>query len=216
MIHKVVRAIVFPVVAFTAIVSVGFAAWAFQDSGSATTEVQGNVEVTALWEGAPGVFKVNSGEDYTSEPQYYTLVFGEDQTFDEDVGITLYPSIQFVFSEFYLPPDGYSYYLSYQTNFVYGDLYSKYVTIPDSLLEESLTQSQTSTKVALDVSGATPMTTAGNEEQYTLSGSFTPTFKWRSSSKPTNREAFNSFIEEVNSSTDTFLITIILSFGVLA
>lgn len=208
MILKAAKHFAIPVLAFSGLVSVGFAAWVFAGEEINAASATGTVAVTGLYDGAemPGTFEVKTGDDYTSDEEYYTLLFSEDQTFDEDVGVALYPSIQYRFSNFYYGETG-SYYMKYRCTYSTSGIYSKYVAIPDSLLGESGSGYQESIYQPVDLSGATQ----NSDGTYSFDGSFVPSFKWKSGTKPTSREAHNAFIEEVNSSSDTFSILITLA-----
>lgn len=109
----------------------------------------GTVNVTsANTDGVIGDLVIKTGSAYTSETNYYTLVFSEDMTLDETVGVELNPSIEYVFSNFYAPEEGYAYYISFETQYSYDSLYAEYVDIADATAKNDnigvLTRSSTS------------------------------------------------------------------------
>lgn len=224
MIHAVVRQVVFPIVAFAGMVSVGFAAWAFQDSAGGEDEVQGTVYVTAL--ATPlGEVVINPGEGYTEHSQYYTLVFSEDQTLDEKVGVTLHPSIEYTFFNFPELPDDYGYFVNYRAEYLQNSIFAKYAEIVNYVDSGTLridystgdTLYQTG-QMRIDDSGKTPYVPSSSSSsaadglaRYTLTTTLTPSFKWKSGTKPTTEAAYDAFLNEVNSSVETFEISIWVS-----
>lgn len=205
MIFKALRRALFPLLAFTGIVSVGFGAWAFTSDQLIEAAAYGNVEVTGLWEGQPGTFAVNAGATT------YTLVFSEDLTNDETVGVNLYPDISYTFSKFVIPEIG-NYAISYRVEYTAASIYGRYVDIPSDKLESAGTDSVS--QALYMESKPLVISTAEAEEQsdgtYTMSGTFSPVFRWKSGTKPTDRETHNTFISMINATSETFTLTLIL------
>lgn len=208
MVFKFVRHFLIPVVAFTGFVSTGFAAWVFIDQTNVTTDIHGTVAITAL-DTTLGTITINQGDDYTKESQYYTLVFSQEQTLNEDVGVELHPTIEYTFSNFYEAPSGYAYYISYQTEFVENSIYDRYVQMVDvaSSGTNSTGKFQLSTKKLIDDSTKTLIE---GTNTYSLSSTLVPSFKWRDNSKPSSEQTYNEFIREVNSSTEVFTIVLVI------
>lgn len=216
-IHMVKR-LLLPSVSLLALFSVGFAAWVFSGELSVSVEATTSVKVTSE-STTFGTLSVNEGDEFTKESSYYTLVFMEDQTLDESVGIAIYPSIDFLFEGFEAPNDGFSYYLTYRIESSSDSLYAKYVTLEDlsTSVDNGSTLVETSNKQELDIGKATESTSQAG--LYDLSGSLTPSLKWRSKTKPTTESAYNDFLGEVEASKsagETFSVVVSLSYEVTA
>ena len=229
MIFRGIKTFFIPLLAFTSLVTTGYAAWVFTSEMTATSVISGKVLVT----GVTNIGSIEVKYDDTYYKSAYTLVFElgkEDQVGDENYGVTLYPSITFNFNNFQMPESGYAYYLTYTCyyNATYGtnstqSLFPKYVTLMDATSTGTIDDANsaydgkkfiTSAETRLDISGATQV--ANTDNRYTKQYSnYSPRFKWVNGTKPSTNVQYNNFLKEVENSRsggDSFEIVLTIKY----
>ncbi len=205
MLGKVTRYIVVPVMSFSILCAAGFCVWIFSDEVQSDIPLTGDVLLEEKVEFGKATFVDPLDLDY----EEYRIVFnqgGNNKIYDEASGISLVPSLQFVFSNYHLtdrlekPAEFEGYQFHYYFDFTHEGAIFQSTGYGEYIQTESA-QSFATRKV-LEVDWAAETTTV----------EFKPVFHYKKGKKPESSAEYQQMLEAIYADTTPSIFTLHVTF----